>query len=77
MIPRETNKKNLKTIYQKWSIADKVIPILIFITLLKFTAHKFGFEIMELNALFISLLAGTIFLLGLQISGVLSDYKES
>jgi len=77
MTPSETYKKKLKTIYQKWSIAVKVIPILIFITLMKFIAHKFGFEIMELNALFTSLVAGTIFLIGFLISGVLSDYKES
>ena len=32
---------------------------------------------MELNALFTSLVAGTIFLIGFLISGVLSDYKES
>ena len=40
-------------------------------------AHKFGFEVMELNSLFTSLVAGTIFLIGFLISGVLSDYKES
>jgi hypothetical protein len=77
MTSRETNRKNLKTIFQKWSIAVKVIPILILITVMKFIAHKFGLEIMELNALFTSLVAGTIFLLGFLISGVLSDYKES
>lgn len=32
---------------------------------------------MELNALFTSLVAGTIFLIGFLISGVLTDYKES
>lgn len=32
---------------------------------------------MELNALFTSLVAGTIFLIGFLISGVLADYKES
>ncbi len=32
---------------------------------------------MELNALFTSLVAGTIFLIGFLIAGVLSDYKES
>ena len=42
-----------------------------------FIAHKLGYEVMELNALFTSLVAGTIFLIGFLISGVLSDYKES
>jgi len=47
------------------------------VTTLKFGTHKFGFEVMELNALFSSLVAGTIFLIGFLISGVLTDYKES
>lgn len=47
------------------------------IAALKLLSHKFGFEVMELNALFTSLVAGTIFLIGFLISGVLSDYKES
>ena len=50
---------------------------MIVIAILKLLSHKFGFEVMELNALFTSLVAGTIFLIGFLISGVLSDYKES
>jgi len=50
---------------------------MILIAVLKLLAHKFGLEVMELNALFTSLVAGTIFLIGFLISGVLSDYKES
>ena len=53
------------------------MPMVFLIALLKFISHKLGFEIMELNALFTSLVAGTIFLIGFLISGVLSDYKES
>lgn len=44
---------------------------------LKFVAHQFLLEVMDLNALFTSLVAGTIFLIGFLSSGVLSDYKES
>jgi hypothetical protein len=69
--------KSTKIIWQKWSIAFKVMPVIILVTILKFLSHKFGFEIMELNALFTSLVAGTIFLIGFLIAGVLSDYKES
>ena len=61
----------------KWSIAIKIIPLALLVTSLKFIAHSFGWEVMELNALFTSLVAGTIFLIGFLISGVLSDYKES
>ncbi len=70
-------KSILKTIWQKWALTIKIIPIIILVIVLKFLAHKYGFEIITLNALFTSLVAGTIFLIGFLISGVLSDYKES
>lgn len=66
-----------KYIWQKWSVTIKVMPIIILVAILKFISHKFGWEIMELNALFTSLVAGTIFLIGFLLTGVLSDYKES
>jgi hypothetical protein len=64
-------------LWQKWSIAIKIVPIIVLVIILKILSHKFGFEIIALNALFTSVVAGTIFLLGFLISGVLSDYKES
>jgi hypothetical protein len=39
--------------------------------------HKFGLEVISLNALFTSLIAATTFLIGFLILGVISDYKES
>lgn len=77
MKPQETFNASSRKIWYKWSIAVRVMPLVILIAALKFLAHKLGFEIMELNALFTSLVAGTIFLIGFLISGVLSDYKES
>lgn len=70
-------EKKTRKMWQKWSIAFKIMPLIIIVALLKFICHKFGLEVMELNALFTSLVAGTIFLIGFLISGVLSDYKES
>lgn len=74
-------QKKIKTksdkIWQKWSIAFRIIPVLLFVALLKFLSYHFELEVLELNALFTSLIAGTIFLIGFLISGVLSDYKES
>lgn len=74
-------QKQIKTksnkIWQKWSIAFRIIPILLLVAILKFLSHHFELEILELNALFTSLIAGTIFLIGFLVSGVLSDYKES
>lgn len=61
----------------KWKIAFKILPIVVFIALLKYLSHRLELDFMELNALFTSLVAGTIFLIGFLISGVLSDYKES
>jgi hypothetical protein len=68
---------SIKKIWQKWSLAVRIMPIVLIVAILKYLSHKFGFEIMELNALFTSLVAGTIFLIGFLVSGVLSDYKES
>jgi hypothetical protein len=69
--------KPVRRFFRKWSVALKILPLIILVTLFKFATHKFGFEVMELNALFSSLVAGTIFLIGFLISGVLADYKES
>ena len=71
------NDKRVRRIWQKWSLVLKIIPILVAVIILKLAAHAFGYEIITLNALYTSLVAGTIFLLGFLISGVLSDYKES
>ena len=64
-------------LWEKWSIATGVLPIIVVVAAVKFAAHYFGWEIMELNALFTSLVAGTIFLISFLVAGVLSDYKES
>jgi hypothetical protein len=74
---QEIFSKSTKKFWLKWSIAVKIMPLVFLVAILKFLSHRFGFEIMELNALFTSLIAGTIFLIGFLISGVLSDYKES
>jgi len=77
MIGEELIKSTGKKIWLKWNIAFKIIPIVLAVVILKFLAHHFEYEVMELNALFTSLVAGTIFLIGFLIAGVLSDYKES
>ena len=77
MKPQEIITRSSVKFWQKWSIAVRIMPLIILIAALKFVSHKYGLEIMELNALFTSLVAGTIFLIGFLISGVLTDYKES
>ncbi|MNR95278.1 hypothetical protein D3C72_264070 [compost metagenome] len=70
-------KKSSKKFWQKWSIAIRISPFIVLIGILKTLSHDYGLEVIELNALFTSLVAGTIFLIGFLISGVLSGYKES
>lgn len=67
----------LGILLKKWHLAIKIIPILGVICVLKLLSHKFGFEVISLNALFTSLIAATTFLVGFLITGVISDYKES
>jgi hypothetical protein len=70
-------KKKRKQFWKKWSIGFKITPIVFGIIALKYIAHYYNFEKMDLNALFTSLVGGTIFLIGFLSNGVLADYKES
>jgi predicted membrane chloride channel (bestrophin family) len=67
----------IRFLLSKWSIALKILPIVIAVLGVKLFFHYKGWEAMSMNALFTSIIGGTIFLLGFLISGVLSDYKES
>lgn len=62
---------------KKWILLIKILPILFAIFVLKLIFHNLGFEIVDLNALFTSIIAATTFLIGFLIAGVISDYKES
>ncbi len=77
MKPQDLIISSSKKFWAKWALAFRVVPLLILVGGLKFLSYYFGYEVMSLNALFTTMVAGTIFLLGFLISGVLSDYKES
>ena len=62
---------------KKWILLIKIIPILLAIFIAKLIVHWLGFEIVDLNALFTSIIAATTFLIGFLIAGVITDYKES
>jgi predicted membrane chloride channel (bestrophin family) len=62
---------------RKWRIMLYLLPIILAICLLKFALNYLGWEVISLNALFVSIVAATTFLLGFLINGVISDYKES
>lgn len=55
----------------------RVAGLVAAIALAKVAAHWLGWEVIQVNPLFTSLVASTVFLLGFLLNGVLSDYKES
>ena len=62
---------------QKWSIAIKILPIIVIIIILKIIFNQFGWEFISLSPLFNSIIAANVFLLGFLLAGILADYKES
>ena len=66
-----------KIVKPKWWLVVKLLPILAAFVAIKWVAHTYQLEYLAMNALFTSLIAATVFLIGFLISGVLSDYKES
>lgn len=60
--------------------AKQLLKVLVLVTLLglaKLVVHRLGLELIQVNPLFTSLVASTVFLLGFLLNGVLSDFKES
>jgi hypothetical protein len=66
-----------KLVNPKWWLVLKLLPVLAIFVIIKWLAHFYQLEYLEMNTLFTSLIAATVFLIGFLISGVLSDYKES
>ena len=62
-------KKFAARFWKKWIIAFKILPLLAVVAVLKILSHTFGYEVLGMNAVFTSLVAGTIFLLSFLISG--------
>ena len=59
----------------KWKMAARVLPVVAAIALLKILAHYYGLEFLEMSAFFTALISANIFLIGFNISGVLTDFK--
>ncbi len=55
----------------------KVLLLVTLIGLAKLLVHHLGLELIQVNPLFTSLVASTVFLLGFLLNGVLADFKES
>jgi hypothetical protein len=57
-------------------MAARVVPVIAAIALLKIVIHYYNLEFLQLSALFTALISANIFLIGFNISGVLSDFKS-
>ena len=62
---------------QRIKLLLRVLALVALIAAGKVAAHRFGWEVIQLNPLFTTLVASTVFLLGFLLNGVLADYKES
>lgn len=54
-----------------------VIGVVISLGIVKVAVHWVGWEFLNLNALFTSVIAGAVFIIGFLLSSILSDYKEA
>jgi hypothetical protein len=62
---------------KKWALTIRILPIVGLIVLAKFGTHWAELELIAPNPLLPTLVAGTVFLIGFLLSGVLVDYKEA
>ncbi len=62
---------------QRIKLLLRVFSLVALIAAAKVAVHRFGWEVIQLNPLFTTLVASTVFLLGFLLNGVLADYKES
>lgn len=62
-------------IRKRW-LVFKVLPLLAAILGVKYLAHLWGWEVIELNTLFTAIISANVFLLGFLLAGVLADFKE-
>ncbi|MCU0653205.1 MAG: hypothetical protein MUD10_03010 [Candidatus Pacebacteria bacterium] len=51
------------------------MPVILFVAAAKLLAHHYGWEFLSMNGIFAAFISANIFLIGFNISGVLSDFK--
>ncbi|NBR45479.1 MAG: hypothetical protein EBT85_10605, partial [Synechococcaceae bacterium WB5_2B_268] len=61
---------------QRIKLLMRVFALVALIAAAKVLAHQLGWEVIQLNPLFTTLVASTVFLMGFLLNGVLADYKE-
>lgn len=67
----------MRTFVSKHHLTLMVFPLILLLLAAKWAAREFGFEVMELNTYFSTLVAADVFLLGFLLSGAMPDYKEA
>jgi len=65
------------TMLRKWKLAIKIGIVAVVMALLKFMIATNSWEFITISSLFLSVVGGTIFILGFILSGTISDFKES
>ena len=66
-----------RVFFKQWRIALETLLIVVGIVLLKLLSERLGLELISLSPVFASILASSLFLFGIILSGTMSDYKES
>lgn len=64
-------------IKRDFRIALRILPIVVAVAVAKVVFDHFGWDKVELNALYSALVTATVFLIGFLLAGTLADYKES
>ncbi|MHB0937299.1 MAG: hypothetical protein ACYC6A_13010 [Armatimonadota bacterium] len=60
----------------RWAFALETLAVVLCIVAVKYLVHHFDLDTLQLNALFSSIIAGGIFIIGVILAGTLSDFKE-
>jgi len=60
-----------------WRVAFSTAALVALLAAAKWVIHEQSWDVIELNPLYSSVVAGGIFVIGLIVAGVLSDYKEA
>lgn len=67
----------MRSLLGRWHVAAEALAAVVVMVGIKCLAHTLGWEYLELNSLFTSLIGGTVFVFGMILAGTLSDFKES
>jgi hypothetical protein len=58
-------------------ILFRVLPFIALLVVIKIALHELNLELLSINSIFSGLIGANVFLMGLLLSGVLSDFRET